>query len=144
MNEILSALQEVLDLGRAKIRELDNKLTDVNRTAAQQLALANELKVKEGDINEREVAVKKIEDLVRLKDEGQATLEEANNALAKLKIQRDAFSASQDRVAKEHSAKATELADKENALRARESEINDREAKFDQSVAEAVKKILKK
>jgi hypothetical protein len=144
MNEILKKLGEVLALCEAKAKELTDLIAKTNEVAANQKALSLALTAKQAELEGREVATKKVEDVIALSAETKKLADDTNAELKELKVQRDAFAESQARQSKEQHDRGVELNNRETALKAREETFAKKESDFDNKVTEAVKKIIGK
>jgi hypothetical protein len=89
--DILEELNGVLSRAASLEQEL-KKEVNINIALKESLFLENQrLEEKETDLIQREEAVRKIEDIQKLKAETEALLEQTKKEMTELKTQRDAF-----------------------------------------------------
>ena len=144
MNKVIEKIRVLHDMLETRLAEVDDEKKKLVGKTAKLKEKENVSDARAGDLNTREIAVKGIEDVVKLSSDAEALSKETEKALAELDIQRKAFSETQSRVSVEHSQKATELSNRKTILDNREKEIEGKNAKIEDLVTAEVKKILKK
>jgi hypothetical protein len=116
VNEVLIKLNEALEFCLAKTRELKDNTEKLNSLLAVQKEKDTGLTTREILLNARELAVKKVEDVVALEAQVKADLGRLDVGRKELKAQSESFYTWMEQTKNEILADKSRLIDKEKAI----------------------------
>jgi len=143
MQKIINDLGKIINDCLIKLKELEG-LIALNVTLKEDLKVKKaEMLSKKKDLDARENKIKNVEEIKNRLDALHNLEHENAKDMKELLIKQKAFEASENRVAKEQSDRATEINNREGIVLDREKACDARDKKIDDIVDKKVKQILK-
>ena len=143
MQKIINDLGKIINDCLIKLKELEG-LIALNVTLKEDLKVKKaEMLSKKKDLDARENKIKNVEEIKNRLDALHNLEHENAKDMKELLIKQKAFEASENRVAKEQSDRATDLNNREDVIANRENICTEHEKEIDDIINIKIKKILK-